>query len=278
MIPMQLPSFRKPPVVETILGIQFEPIPGFTNSHLGAFWASLGGRDKWPFSDDAQPLEQEFERFGEDRQWQPIGAFRLGLSHIPTYRMRLHNAERDRLVQVQNGRFIYNWLGTKGGEYARYERIRPEFEEYFEKFRQFLQLQGLPQIQVNQWEVTYTNHLPKGTVWSNISDWKDVFKFQTVPPAQINDCSLESFGGQWLYEIAPRQGRLRIQLQHAFNEERQEILLLTLTARGPVRECEGVAETFEAGLNLGHEVIVTSFDELASDQAKNYWEQTDVAG
>ena len=33
-----LPDYERPPVVETVLGVQFDSLPKFTNAHLGTFW------------------------------------------------------------------------------------------------------------------------------------------------------------------------------------------------------------------------------------------------
>jgi hypothetical protein len=35
------PDYERPPVVETVLGVQFDPLPDLCNAHLGAFWGTL---------------------------------------------------------------------------------------------------------------------------------------------------------------------------------------------------------------------------------------------
>jgi len=54
-------SFRHAPVVETVIGVQFEPLGKMTNAHLGAFWKTLG--PEWPNVTDAPRIEDQFERF-----------------------------------------------------------------------------------------------------------------------------------------------------------------------------------------------------------------------
>lgn len=46
-----LPSFERPPVIETMLGVQFQPLPALRSAHLGAFWKTLG--EEWPVVLDA---------------------------------------------------------------------------------------------------------------------------------------------------------------------------------------------------------------------------------
>lgn len=273
MTRMNLPSFERPPVSEAVLGIQFEPIPGFANAHLGAFWSYLGGQSEWPAVQDAPALGPNFERFGVEREWKNLDTMNFGFSQILPTRMQVRN-KANRMVQLQGDRLIYNWLGDQGGEYVRYDKLRPEFDEILQKFEGFLRDESLPPIQPNQWEVTYTNQIPQGTVWNDAADWKNVFCFHAVPPSVVNGCSLENFNGSWIYEIAPQRGRLRISLQHAWLEPNgRQILLFNLTARGPIKEGAGAVATIAEGLELGHEMIVRSFASLTSEEARKYWGQ-----
>src|SRR5215207_4053341 len=117
-----LPSFRRPPVVETVLGVQFDPLPAFTNAHLGAFWKTLG--PNWPTAQDAPAIPPEFEQFGDDRAWRMVGSINLKLTSKPPARMQIVNAQGTRMVQLQNGRLLYNWVGAGSDDYPRYETIR----------------------------------------------------------------------------------------------------------------------------------------------------------
>ena len=270
---LPLPSFGRPPVVEVVLGVQFELIPGFTNGHLGAFWSYLGGKGEWPRVTDAAQLPQEFERFGADLKWSRMDEIKVGLSQTPTARIQLANRPEDRMLQVQNGRLLYNWTGGGNGQYPRYNIIRPEFDRLLKQFKDFLHDQNLPPIQVNQWEVSYFNHLFQGTVWNEPSDWGKIFNFPAIPPQAVDSCRLESVGGQWVYEIEPQLGRLRIKIQTGWSAPNEkQILVCNLSARGSVREPEDQADV-SAGLDLGHKIIVTGFRDLTSKEAREYWQE-----
>ena len=117
-------SFERPPVVETVLGVQFAKLPNFSNAHLGAFWASLGA--DWPHVKDVPPLEEQFETFGESSVW--ASQMRLKLTQSPAVRFQISNAAEDRMVQIQNGRLDYNWLSQSGSNYPRYKNVRPDFD------------------------------------------------------------------------------------------------------------------------------------------------------
>jgi len=253
----------KPPVVETILSAQFEPIPGFNNGHLGAFWTHIGGKARWPSAVDAAPAAPEFERFGDERMWARMDTMMLGIAAIPTSRLQLRNEAGDRMLQLQNGRFTYNWIGNPSNEYATYKKIKPEFLEYFAKLHEFLRDESLPAPQLNQWEIAYINQIPKGTVWSQADDWDRIFSFRMDPPPVSDECVIETRGGNWVYEITPRRGRLRVQIQHGWTGPGgREAIFFSLTARGPTEGSSG-RKAVEAGLDLGHDVIVASFKKLA---------------
>jgi len=270
----QLPSFERPPVVETVLGVQFKPLSRFGNAHLGAFWKHLGGEwckllgKDWSQLSDAPTLEPRFERFEGTEAWAQLGsAFRL--TGDPSARLQIRSATGDAMIQLQNGRLHYNWLGKGGGDYPRYKNVRPQFDELLRGFKGFVSSEGLGELVPNQWEITYVNHMPKGSVWSTPSDWASVLVGLPGVWAEPSAVRLESFGGAWHFQIDPQRGRLHVEIRHtrAGSAEGPEVLRLTLTARGPASDDRALGE----GLNLGREAIVTTFQEITSARAHEYW-------
>ena len=115
----KLPSFSNPPVIETVLGVQFDRIRGLTNAHLGAFWAHIRALSTeapvWDEVEDAAPLDFTYERFGEEDAWRPIGGM-LKLSDRPETRLRIRSQDKEWMLQVQDGRLHLNWIGRPGGD------------------------------------------------------------------------------------------------------------------------------------------------------------------
>ena len=68
----ELPKFDSPPVIETVLGVQFAPLPNFSTVHSGWFWKNYLGED-WTSVKVVPRLDDHFERFGEEPQWTPLG-------------------------------------------------------------------------------------------------------------------------------------------------------------------------------------------------------------
>lgn len=260
-------KFDNPPVVETVLSVQFSPLASLGAGHLGAFWHQLG-RD-WPIVSDAPPVEPVFERFPRHAAWEP-GTIGLRISEKADIRLQVRNASRDRMIQVQNGRFFYNWLGKEASEYPSYEKVRPEFEEHWEGFREFVlsQFDNSPDAAVkpNQWEVIYVNHIPCGTVWHELSDISGVFTFLQEPPLDGLHLAADGIGGEWRFELVPEKGRLYVKLGMIKKGETLHVVM-TLTARGTVGEGTSLVD----GLDFGHQAIVDAFARLTSRQAQETW-------
>jgi uncharacterized protein (TIGR04255 family) len=66
-----LTDFDDPPVVETVLSAQFEPLPSVQTAHLGLLWEEY--RASFPKSAEHPPLDPVIEQFPE----RPSG--RVGL-------------------------------------------------------------------------------------------------------------------------------------------------------------------------------------------------------
>lgn len=220
--------------------------------------------------DFAPPLEPQFETFGD---LPDLHKLRLRITQEPV-RLRIRKVTGDRMIQVQNGRFHYNWLGQEGKTYPRYaDAVRPEFAQALGGFLGFVQANELGEVQPNQWEVTYVNHLVKGRVWERPEDWARLFNGLPGPFRDTDTAHLEGFSGHWRYEIPDRRGRLHVEIKHGRvgPPPGDEAIVMTLTARGSPPEASDVVEQIGSGLDLGHQVIVESFRDLASDEARQHW-------
>ena len=131
-----LPEFSDPPVVETVLGGQFDRL-GLSSALAGWYWKSQLS-DKWTTSNDAQRLDDVFERFGDERKWADP-APRLRISQSPNSRLQIIREDGTRMVQVQDSRFIYNWKKNEESSYPSYQTLLHEFKDQVEKFSDFVQ-------------------------------------------------------------------------------------------------------------------------------------------
>ncbi len=260
-------DYESPPVIETVLGVQFEPLPGMHNGHLGAFWKALPA--EWSTVTDAPALEPQLETFTDAPNWGAM-SIQFRLMQAPTNRLRIRNVSGDRMIQVQNGRLHLNWLGHDGKEYPRYLRMRDEFSHTLDQLQMFLEKEDIGKIRPNQWEITYINRIECGTVWVVPSEWS--FFRPIGESVRLSTAELESFGGEWHYKMENQRGRLHVQFQHVRPSDaaKVEAVIITLTARGSVDESRPEA-AWSDGLDLGHQTIVTSFKELMAEEANKHW-------
>lgn len=191
----QLPTFDSPPVVETVLSAQFDPIANLRTVHFGLFWQRM--RDRFPGTDEKTAIEPIFEQFDQTTKrpsrlhFEVREEFKLG-------RLWLLNEMGTEMIQLQSDRFIKNWRKVETGEhYPRYQRvIKPAFLEDFEAFKDFIHEEKLGSIAVNQCEVTYVNHIVAGEGWTGWSDARKVFSFLSPESDGIEDAAFICCGTQ----------------------------------------------------------------------------------
>lgn len=248
----ELPSYQTPPVIETVLGVQFTPISSYSAAHAGRFWSEHLDRT-WQMVKEAPRLEDQFELFREDDDFAEQGGIRISPPQSP--RVQIIRKDQERMIQIQNSRFIYNWR-KGGGAYPRYEALLPEMRECFSSFRRFCQESRLPDLVLNQWEITYVNHIPKHVLWTTPEDWPAVFPVWVLPQQSVPLSRIETAAADWRWVIGSNAGRLHVTLRHGrVRDTAQQVLVFQLTARGPIR---GDMD-FELGFNVGHEAIVRTF-------------------
>ena len=169
---LHLPRYKVPPVIETVIGIEFTGLEKWEVPHFGVFWSRI--KDEFPNCQAKPPLRSEIEQFDKP-QPPPVPQFQVVSG--PEIRCWFIDADNRTLIQVQRDRFVFNW--RKRGvtdAYPHYdESIRPAFQRVWQQFLEFVDQQQLGQVNVVQCEVTYVNHLDNGKGWNSASDLHEVF-------------------------------------------------------------------------------------------------------
>ena len=266
-----LASFRKPPLHEVALSVQFESITALTSAHIGLFWQDI--RDRFPHAEDQMPLPAvAIERAGS-RPHQ----LQLEVGQAPPHtRFWFMDADRRELVQIQRDRFIRNWRKVVEGDiYPRYDdHIRPRFKEDFDRFLTFVGNQGLGSVRPVQCEVAYFNHIRTDPdVWSSSQNIQNVFSvYEPIPLGRlpINQESLQLRQSFTIAKEGGFIGRLYLDVTPA-EMEGETVIRYNLTARGhPVEPTiDGVMEF----LDLGRRVIVEYFEKSTSPDMHRIWER-----
>jgi uncharacterized protein (TIGR04255 family) len=266
-----LPSFRNPPVIETALSVQFQPLRHMSNAYLGLFWNRVRGA--YPKLHDADPIEPQLERFGPPVARGLFPQLRIATSH-PAARLRMSSDNGHAMLQLQNGRLVFNWRRLDGmSGYPRWTQVEPRFPEAFRELSAFAQHEGLGPIVPSQWEVIYVNHLVKGREWNDPSDWHAVLPGVVGAAATVSTGKFESMGCHAHFVLPNDAGRLYVEVSHGFagaHEDADELLVVQLTARGGIDESRDAS----AGLALGRESIVRTFAEITGARVRaDVWEQ-----
>lgn len=260
-------EWKRPPVIEVVLGVQFAPLKHFNNGHLGWFWREMKG--EYPNATDAAPIQTVVESFGDEPEFGFPG---IGIAAARgDSRLRMTSAgDGSRMIQVQNGWLVVNWMKREGQPYPGYAGVLQEFERAFDAFRMFVATEGLGTVTPNLWEVTYIDHVKRGTVWHEYSD---------VPralPGLLGNCAsprrqFESLSARWSFRLQPSPARLNVSLQTARSaaDPAVELLVMTSTARGPINAAG--SKSLAESLNFGQAGVVDTFMAVTSEEARAYW-------
>ena len=268
--PEDLPEFRDPPLVGTVLSVEFQPLPGFSLAHVGLLWHKF--RHTFPLVEERAPLGAERETFAVPSP----GHEEVTIEGEPASpRVCFLNEPKTELIQIQADRFIHSWskTGKVSTSYPRYERIRTNFRHEVWEFQEFLTDEKLGKIAVDQCEITYVNHIEPCEAWSSHGQIEGILQAWT---AQQRSFLPELEGGSVQQRFVIRKGsdrplgRLHVSLTPAREEEDQSpIFVLTLTARGaPLGQgINGALDFFD----LGREWIVKGFSDLTTPDMHRVW-------
>ena len=267
-------KFGAPPVVETALSVQFNPLAGFTTAHTGWFWKEYveklgeGPPKEWKQAAEAARLPERLEKFGAEDVWVVPT---LNVTHgVVSPRTQIIRGDGERLLQIQDNRFILNWRKRESA-YPSYEVLLPEFRNMLSAFESFCSEAGFGMPAYNVWEILYVDQVKKGTMWDSARDLNRIFPALTVPPVSVRHAPAsgdETISADWRFSLANRRGRLYVQLRQArLQPSNEEVIQLTTTARGAVSE----TQSWEQGLNFGHEALRETFLAITSPEAKEFW-------
>ena len=125
------PKFKRPAVIETLLGVQFGPLSGHSRYRTSVlFWSQI--RSAYPNQEMKPPLGPEVEDFGMS---VAPGGVKVMLSTEPEARCWFIDPSQTQLIQLQRDRFIRNWRKVTGQEpYPEYAFPKPRFAEDWARF------------------------------------------------------------------------------------------------------------------------------------------------
>ncbi|MEC7299157.1 MAG: TIGR04255 family protein [Pseudomonadota bacterium] len=260
--PDYLPKYSQPPLVEVVLGVQFEKIRDWSSLDAGGvretFSSEFQGYEEHP------PLEPRFETFGGLRPAPPKLQLKLAPPVIKP-RLWLTSADGTHLLQIQHDRFVLNWRRTSDAMYPHFEGILPYFERYLASFEKYTSERFGQKLAMTQCDLTYVNIIETNSL-------SEGSKYLKLIPNMIDE--LESLKSTYSTVIENAEGekhaRLRTEVTSVFFEDGEKSgFQLDLSVMGAPED-----EKTEAAIKFlceAREKIVIEFEKLTTPFAEESW-------
>jgi uncharacterized protein (TIGR04255 family) len=268
-----LPRFGKPPVVETVLGIHFRPLEKFTSAYQGVLWDRFF-RVQFPRLEEKAPVEEQHERFGEERIAFAGPTFRWQVMDRPEApRLWAASESGEHVVQIQKNALFANWQKrAESSTYRPFSKRRQEFVQQLGHLEQFMKELDIGRVEPTSWVVTYINHIEYEEVLNIGPTTASVF---TVWTNQTSDNWLplpDKIAMEMAYPLPENVGRLHVTSTPVIRlNDKKEMVRIDLTARGKVKTRD-MASVLQ-GIDMGHEWVVRGFVSLTRPEMHKVWER-----
>ncbi|MGI8640407.1 MAG: TIGR04255 family protein [Pyrinomonadaceae bacterium] len=256
-----LPKFNNPPVIETVLGVEFKPLQSWQIPHFGLFWNRI--RSNYQRFAVQPPLPGQVEKFGNEQN-----TLTISLNKSPEARCWFFDDNGNWLLQIQNNRFISNWKRASPS-YPNYKGFNERFEREWNRFNEFLNTEKLGQLHLLQCEVSYINHIEVNINFDDLGDifpiWGEINKEGFLPKP-------EAVGFNTAYVIPENRGRLYVAMQPVVrHSDFKAVIQLAITAKVKIASDNnnGMIEA----LKLAHEWVVCGFTDFTSDKMHEVWQR-----
>lgn len=247
LVSPELPhEFAHPPLIEVWLGVEYDDPVNFEPVEAMEWRRRLG--PEWP------PV------------WRTIGPVERHAPAVTHVEKQMQNVMGDRAIRFGPHGFSYGWLGYDGSIYPRYETIRDGFVATLDAVSDVLPGIGSPK----RTTVSYLNRIPQGTVWTTVRDWS-FFRLWQPSPLQKLGIVDHDVSGCWQYPLEGKRGTLRVEFSHEsalMTPLEIESVWLRITSASEISDEDG--SLFD-GLDHGREMVVRSFNELVTSEAKDFW-------
>lgn len=238
--------FKSPPLVELVLGAQFEK-PFLSPEVVYQLYRDYFG-SKFPTIQEREIVPTTIEKLDKETILSVPGHFQA--------RKLFVNRANDELIQLQPDKFLYNWRRSKEGD------TYPHFESVYSTFKDNLDLilKIAPNERINQLEITYVDHIEHPDFKIREFDLSTIFSFIKLPSIRGIDFK-SSF-------IQPAiNSNLYLTIRTAFtNVEKKPFIYVETTCRGFV-----ASMSVEEWMIKARKSLVDFFLEITTEEAHEKW-------
>jgi uncharacterized protein (TIGR04255 family) len=272
-----LPRFRNPPVSEVAIGVQFQA-PALNPVHLGLYYQRVKAR--FPSVLVQPPMSPAFETFGSvptlTFPFFPVVPFPV-MGGVGQFQPRMWFSSEDgsSLIQLQNGRLIFNWRGClQQNAYPHFEAVQAEFAKAYEELEALVTSEGLEGVAINQCELVYVNPLPVSVTGIPLSEPQRIFRIWSDARGDEWKEAMEDVSFKTRYRFNDKDGnpfgRLTVALSPGWApQDGSPSFQLELTARGqPIGEGRESVTRFN---DHAHQAIVRCFAAITTPEMHERW-------
>jgi uncharacterized protein (TIGR04255 family) len=259
---MNLPTFRKPPVIEVACGLQFTSNRPIRTVDLGLFWDHV--KADYPDTLEQPPLPQIPDPETVAQQLEVEFGF---VPLPPLRRVWMISEDKSRLIQLQDNRFHYNWRRVNDGDpYPRFEAISDRFAEEWSRFEKWTRTVGIASVQPQRYELTYVNHVTANNGLKRPGCNYELLRFfSPISGSLLKDPHV--MAGELMYRLPSSKGTLSVSVKQGVKRpDNAPVLNIELTARG---SAQGVS--LSEWLKVAHQWIVVGFVDITTENAHKEW-------
>ena len=261
-IDSRLPSFEAPPVIEVVCSVQFEPLRLFNTVHYGQFLERV--RNQYPRTEDRTPVVDQFEPLKKSISTETFDT-------PPLRRVFYVDESGNFLLQLQPSRFMANWRRMRDtDQYPRFSAPYTRFLEGWDTFLHFTEDRKIGLPQVNQYELTYINHVEAFDRPFPEAIEQLLPSFAWTSNRSIGFLPFPSgMSSRLRFPLPDDAGALYLKIERARrNRDQKEVLVIDFTARGPAAPDWSDMRSW---FTVAHEWVVKGFADLTSPEAHRHW-------
>lgn len=238
---------KNAPIVEVVIGAQFDGTP-FDPNFIHSFYNEI--ENLYPLISHQLPLPSVFQQQEETK-----------IVHNSSSNSRnfFISANQNKLIQLQSNKLLFNWRKNDSQDYPHFSIVLEEFIKIFKSINKKRNLNHL----INQLEVTYLDHI------------------------YLEDFDIDSFNPNTIFNIIKYDKKI-IDLENTIRFLNQELKAsITVGIKSSYNNsntskklwvvetiCRGFRSdiSIKAWLDMAHSELLTVFQEIFTDKAKNKWQ------